>query len=135
MEKLESNGQVSNEDKASMLESYVQFTGQFGDDHAEEYNLGAHESKLWQYGSTNLSLRRLMQLSFCVCGNVNQVHQFAYPSLPILSSDEQSSMLCTILSWCKSRGMRSVQSIPDDLVAEKSDAVGRAIELQADSME
>ena len=64
LELLESSGQVLHEDKESMLESYVYFSGQFRDDHAEDYSLGADESELWQNGTTYLSLRRLMQLSF-----------------------------------------------------------------------
>ena len=40
-----------------------------------------------------------------------------------------SSRIGTILSWCQSRGVRSLHSIPDGLVAESFDAGGRAIEL------
>ena len=46
-----------------------------------------------------------------------------------------SSMIRTILSWCQSRGVRSLQSIPDGLVAESIDAAGRAIELGGVSMD
>ena len=44
-------------------------------------------------------------------------------------------MLCMILSWCKSRRVRSVQSIPEDLVADSIDAAGRAIDSQAERMD
>ena len=44
-------------------------------------------------------------------------------------------MIRTILSWCQSRGVRSLQSIPDGLVAESIDAVGRALELGGVSMD
>ena len=96
LEMLESRGQVSHEDRASMLESYVQFIGKFRDNHSEDDDLGAHESELWQYGTANLSLQRLMQWSFCVSGSVNQTVQFAYPSVPVLKFHQKSNRVCCV---------------------------------------
>ena len=126
---LERRGRLVATDRKPMLESFVRFIRQFRDDHGEGYDLQTHESKLWQYGSTDGVLRRLMQISFCVSGSFNRGYNFVDFSLPQLSSENMSSMIRTILSWCQSRGVRSLQSIPDGLVAESIDAVGRAIEL------
>ena len=76
-----------------------------------------------------------MQLSFCVSGSVNLSYNFVNFSLLQLSSENMSSMIRTILSWCRSRGVRSLHSIPNGLVAESSDAVRGAIELGAVSMD
>ena len=62
----------SDVEKTAMMESYLRFVGQFRDDHSEEYDLDTHESELWQYGATTVSLRRLMHFSFCLCGGVTQ---------------------------------------------------------------
>ena len=76
-----------------------------------------------------------MQLSFCVSSSVNQSYNFVSFSLPQLSSENMSSMIRTILSWCQSRDVRSLHSVPNGLVAERSDAVRRAIGLGAVSMD
>ena len=124
LETLERRGRLVATDKTPMLESFVRFNRQFRDDH----HLETHESELWQYGSEDVVLCRLMQISFCVSGSFNRVYNFVDFSLPQLSSENMSSMIRTILSWCQSRGVRSLQSIPDGLVAESIDAVGRAID-------
>ena len=120
---LERRGRLVHADRVSMLESFVRIVGQFRDDPSEEYDMRTHESEEWQYESADVVLRRLMQLSFCVSGNVNQSYSLVNISLPQWSSENVSSVVRTILSWCQSRGVRSLHSIPDDLVAERSDNV------------
>ena len=56
-------------------------------------------------------------------------------SLPDLSSENLCSLSRTILNWCHSRCVRRLHSIPDALVSESSDAVGRVVELAAVSMD
>ena len=72
LEALVRNGLVSEVERTAMSESYVQFFGQFRDDHSDEYALETHDRELLQYGARNANLRRLMQLSFCLSGGVNQ---------------------------------------------------------------
>ena len=135
METLERRGRIGSADRTSMLESFVRFVRQFRDDHGESYDERTHESELWEYGSRDIVLRRLMQVSFCVSGSVNQSYSFVEFSLPHLSSENVSSIMRAILSWCQSRGVRSLHRIPDGLVAESIDAVGRAIELGSVTMD
>ena len=135
LETLERRGRLGATDRTPMLESFVRFIRQFRDDHGEGYDLQIHENELWQYGSRDAVLCRLMQICFCVSGSFNRVYSFVDFSLPQLSSENISSMIRTILSWCQSRGVRSLQSIPDGLVAESIDAVGRAIEFGGVSMD
>ena len=135
LETLERRGRLVATDRTPMLESFVQFLRQFRDDHGENYDLQTPESELWQYASRDAVLCRLMQISFCVSGSFNRVYNFVDFSLPQLSSENISSMIRTISSCCQSRGVRSLQSIPDGLVAESIDAVGRAIELGGVSMD
>ena len=82
LEMLESSGQVSHEDRKSMLVSYVYFSGQFRDDHAEDYSLGADESELWQNGTTNLSLRRITCIErYLVEFAIVWMNRIIYPKL------------------------------------------------------
>ena len=118
-----------------MLESFVQFIRRFRDEHADDYDRSTHESDLWQYGSVDVVLRRLIKLCFCVSGSVNQRHSFVNMSLPEVSSENFCSVLRTILSWCQSQGVRNLQSIPYALVSDGSDAIGRVIDLAALSMD
>ena len=74
LEMLERNGRVNYAARTSMLESFVQFIRRFRDDHADDYDRSNHESDLWQFGSTDVVLRRLTNLCFCVSGSVNQSH-------------------------------------------------------------
>ena len=71
LEMLERRGRLVAADRTPMLEGFVRFNRQFRDDHGECYDLQTHESELWQYGSTDGVLRRLMQISFCVSGSSN----------------------------------------------------------------
>ena len=135
LETLERRGRLVATDRIPVLESFVRFIRQFRDDHGEGYDLQTHESELWQYGSKDAVLCRLMQISFCVSGSFNRVYNCVDFSLPQLSSENVSSMIRTILSWCQSRGVRSLHSIPNGLVAECIDAVVRAIELGGVSMD
>ena len=132
---LERSGRVNYAARIPTLESFVQFIRRFRDEHADDYDRSTHEIELWQYGSTNVVLCRLMKLCFCVSGSVNQSHSFVSMSLIKVSSENLCSVLRTILSWCQSRGVRSLHSIPDALVSESSDAVGRVAELAAVSMD
>ena len=134
LEMLERRGRLVHSDRISMLESFVRFLGQFRDDHSKD-DVRTHESELWQYGSADVVLRCLMQSSFCVGGSVSQRSTLVNISAPQLSSENMSSVVLTILSWCQSRGVRSPHSIPDNLVSERSDAVGRAIDPDAVSLE
>ena len=52
-----------------------------------------------------------------------------------MSSEDLCSVLRTILSWCQSQGVRNLQSIPDVLVSDSSDAIGRVKELASVSMD
>ena len=135
LEILERKRRVVHADRPAMLESFVRLVGQFRDDHAEDYELKTHEMEQSQYGSKDVVLQRLIQLSFCVSGSVNQSHKFVNFSLPQLSSENMSSVIRTILSWCLSRCVRILHSTPGGLVAESSDVVGRAIELGAVRMD
>ena len=135
LEMLERNGRVNYPARTSMLESFAQFIRRFRDDQADDYDRSNHESDLWQYGSTDVVLRRLMKLCFCVSGSVNQSHSFVNMSLPEVSSEDLCSVLRTILSWCQSQGVRNLQSVPDVLVSDSSDATGRVIELASISMD
>ena len=72
LETLERRGRLVATDKTPMLESFVRFNRQFRDDH----HLETHESELWQYGSEDVVLCRLMQISFCVSGSFNRVYNF-----------------------------------------------------------
>ena len=105
LERLERNGRVNYAVRTSMLESFAQFIRRFRDDHADDYDRSNHESDLWQYGSTDVVLRRLMKMCFCVSGSVNQSHSFVNMSLPEVSSEDLCSVLRTILSWCQSHGV------------------------------
>ena len=135
LEMLERNGRVNYPARTSMLESFAQFIRRFRDDQADDYDRSNHESDLWQYGSTDVVLRRLMKLCFCVSGSVNQSHSFVNMSLPEVSSEDLCSVLRTILSWCQSQGVRNLQSVPDVLVSDSNDATGRVIELASISMD
>ena len=135
LEMFERNERVNYAARTSMLESFEQFIRRFRDDHADDYDRSNHESDLWQYGSTDVVLRRLMKLCFCVSGSVNQSHSFVNMSLPEVSSEDLCNVLRTILSWCQSQGVRNLQSIPDILVSDSSDAIGRVIELASVSMD
>ena len=135
LEALVRNGLVSEVERTAMSESYVQFFGQFGDDHSDEYALETHDRELLQYGARNANLRRLMQLSFCLSGNVNQNAQLVSMDLPRLPSEPLMSMLRTVLSLCFARGVRSLQSMADKPVMESGEAVGRANDLQTVTME
>ena len=134
LEMLERSGRVKYAARTSMVEFFVWFIRRFRDEHADDYDRSTHESELWQYGSSDVVLRRLMRLCFCVSGSVNQSHSFVNMSLPEVSSENLCSMLRTILSWCQSQGVRSLHSIPDALVSDSS-AVGRVVELAAVSMD
>ena len=130
VEALECSGRVLYAEKTAMIDSFVRFVGQFRDDHVAEYDLSGHEHELWQYGATNVSLRRLMQFVFCLSGGVSQSWNLDNFGLPSLSSESLSSMFRTVLSWCTSRGVMSLQSIPDGLVAECVAALGRVNDLR-----
>ena len=64
LEMLERRGPLFATDKTPMPEFFLRFIGQFRDDHGEDYDLRTHESEQWQYGSRDVVLRRLMQMSF-----------------------------------------------------------------------
>ena len=135
LEMLERTGRVNYAARTAMLESFVRFIRRFRDEHADDYDRSTHESDLWQYGSADVALCRLMKLCFCVSGSVNQSHSFVNMSLPSLSSEDLCSVLRTIASWCQNQGVRGLQSIPDALVSDSSDAIGRVLELAAVNME
>ena len=135
VEALERSRRVLDAEKTSIMESFVRFVGQIRDDHSEGYDLDEHESVLWRYGATDLNLRRLMQLCFCMSGGVTQSWDLVNISLPSLPAEPLSSIFRTVRSWCISRGVRSVHSIPDELVAECFDAVGRTNELRDVTLE
>ena len=82
LETLQRIGRLGATDRTPMLESVVRFIRQFRDDHGESYDLQTHESELWQYGSKDAVLCRLMQISFCVSGSFNRVYIFVDFSLP-----------------------------------------------------
>ena len=82
-----------------MFESFVQFIRRFRDEHANDYDRSTHESELWQYGSADVVLCRLMKLCFFVSGSVNQSHSLVNMSLPKMSSENLCSVLRTVLSW------------------------------------
>ena len=132
---LERSGRVNYAARTAMLKTFVRFIRRFRDEHADDYDRSTHESDLWQYGSADVDLCRLMRLCFCVSGSVNRSHSFVNMSLPSVSSEDLCSMLRTILSWCQSQGVRGLQSIPDALVSDSSDAIGRVVELAAVNMD
>ena len=131
LEALERNGVIAKEERTAMSESYVQFVRQFRDDHTGEYASDVHGNELLQNGANDVNLRRMMQLSLCLSGSVNQIVQTVSISLPTLPSEPLMSIFRTILSWCVARGVRSLQSIPDGLVMESSEVVGRIEDLRS----
>ena len=84
-----------------------------------------------QYGANNVNLRRMMQLCLCLSGGANQNVQMVSISLPNEPSESLMSIFRTIRSWFVARGVRSLQSIPDGLVMESSEAVGRFEDLRS----
>ena len=118
LEALERNGVIAEEEKTLMVESYVRFVRQFRDDHNDDYASDFHVNELLQYGASDVTLRRMMQLSLCLSGSVNQSVNIVRISLPVLSSELLLSIFRTIRSWCVARGVRSLHSIPDALVME-----------------
>ena len=135
LEALERNGVIAEEEKTPMAESYVRFIRQFRDDHNDDYALDFHVNELLQYGASDVPLRRMMQLSFCLSGSVSQSVNMVRISLPVLSSELLLSIFRTIRSWCVARGVRSLHSIPDGLVMECSEAVGRIEDLRSVTLE
>ena len=130
LEALEGNGVLAEEERIAMSESYVRFVRQFRDDHTSEYASDVHDRELLQYGTNDANLRRMMQLSLCLSGSVIQSVQMVNICLPTLSSESQRSIFLTILSWCEARNVRGLQSIPDGLVMESSEVIGRAEDLR-----
>ena len=118
-----------------MSESYVWFVRQFRDDHTNDCASDFHESELLQYGASDVTLRRMMQLSLCLSGSVNQSINMVRISLPVLSSEPLRSIFRTIRSWCVAWGVRSLHSISDGLVMESSEAVGRIEDLRSVTLE
>ena len=135
LEALERNGVVAEEERTRMSESYVKFVRHFRDDPTDEYASDFHENELLQYGANDVTLRRMMQLSLCLSGSVNQKINMVSISLPILPSEPLLSIFLTIRSWCVARGVRSLHSIPDGLVMESSEAVGRIEDLRSVTLE
>ena len=130
LEALEGNGVIAEEERIAMSESYVQFVRQFRDDHTSEYASDVHDRELLQYGTNDANLQRMMQLSLCLSGSVIQSVQMVNICLPTLSSESLRSIFLTILSWCEARNVRGLQSIPDGLVMESSEVIGRAEDLR-----
>ena len=135
LEALERNGVVAEEERTRMSESYVQFVRHFRDDHTDEYVSDFHENELLQYGANDVTLRRMMQLSLCLRGSVNQNINMVSMSFPVLPSEPLLSIFRKIRSWCVARGVRSLHSIPVGLVMESSEAVGRIEDLRSVTLE
>ena len=135
LEALERNGVIAEEERTRMSESYVRFVRQFRDDHTDDYASDFHENELLQYGSSDVTLRRMLQLSLCLSGSVNQSINMVSISLAVLPSEPLLSIFRTIRSWCVARCVRSLHSIPDGLVMESSEAVGRIEDLQSVTLE
>ena len=131
LEALERNGVIAEEERTAMSESYLQFVRKFRDDHTDEYASDFYDIELLQYSANDVNLRRMMQLYLCLSGSVNQNVQMVSISLPTLPSEPLMSIFRTILSWCVARGVRSLQSIPDGLVMESSEVVGRTEDLRS----
>ena len=64
LEMLERSGRVNYAARTSMSESFVQFIRRFRDEHADDYDRSTHGSELWQYGSADVVLCRLMESVF-----------------------------------------------------------------------
>ena len=130
LEALEGNSVIAGEERIAMSESYVRFVRQFRDDQPSEYASDVHDRELLQYGTNDANLRRMMQLSLYLSGSVIQNAQMVNICLAALSSESLRSIFLTILSWCEARNVRGLQSIPDGLVMESSEVIGRSEDLR-----